>query len=126
LGIADAVGLWAIAEKMPDRTAVVEPDGRVVTYAELAGEADRYGRGLQALGLRPGDSVATMLPNSAAASAARRFLASCRRHLGSGRVTDGARVQRSGTRSTTSSCSLAMAWSNVASREPRPRASWAR
>jgi hypothetical protein len=32
----------------------------------------------------------------------------------------------SGTRSTTSSCSLAIAWSNVASREPRARASWAR
>ncbi len=65
----DAIGLWAIAEKMPNRTAVVEPDGGVVTYAELAREADRYGRGLQALGLRPGDSVATALPNSAAALA---------------------------------------------------------
>src|SRR5260370_40746149 len=54
---------------MPNRTAVVEPDGGVVTYAELAREADRYGRGLQALGLRPGDSVATALPNSAAALA---------------------------------------------------------
>src|SRR5258707_12341508 len=55
---------------MPNRTAVVEPDGGVVTYAELSREADRDGRGLQALGLRPGDSVATALPNSAAALAA--------------------------------------------------------
>ena len=32
-------------------------------------EADRYGRGLQALGLRPGDTVAGLLPNGAAALA---------------------------------------------------------
>ncbi len=65
----DAIGLWAIAGKTPDQAAVVEPDGRAVTYAELAAEADRYGRGLQALGLRPADSVAALLPNSATALA---------------------------------------------------------
>jgi long-chain acyl-CoA synthetase len=61
-----AIGLWAIAGSEPRRTAVVEPDGRVVTYAELAGEADRIGRGLRAAGLRTGDSVAVQLPNSVA------------------------------------------------------------
>ena len=54
----DAIGLWTIASKLPGKTAVVEPDGAVVTYAEPAGEADRYARGLQALGLRPEDAVA--------------------------------------------------------------------
>jgi long-chain acyl-CoA synthetase len=44
---------------------VIEPGGRAVSYAELAGEADRYGRGLQALGLTAGDTVAGLLPNSA-------------------------------------------------------------
>ena len=58
------MGLWAIAEATPDRTAVIEPDGTTVSYAGLAALADRYGRGLQALGLRPGDAVAGMLPNS--------------------------------------------------------------
>ncbi|HYB18182.1 MAG TPA: acyl-CoA synthetase [Streptosporangiaceae bacterium] len=58
------VGLWAIAAAVPDRTAVIDPDGRTVSYAELATRADRYGRGLQALGLRSGDSVAGLLPNS--------------------------------------------------------------
>jgi long-chain acyl-CoA synthetase len=65
----DAIGLWAIAASSPGRPAVYEPDGRVVTYAELAAEADRYGRGLQALGLVPGDAVAALLPNGAAALA---------------------------------------------------------
>ena len=57
------LGLWAIAEAEPGRTAVIEPDGGAVGYAELAARADRYGRGLQALGLRPGDTVAGLLPN---------------------------------------------------------------
>jgi len=57
------MGLWAIAAAAPGRTAVIDPDGRSVSYAELAARADRYGRGLQALGLRPGNSVAGLLPN---------------------------------------------------------------
>ena len=44
-GPVDAIGLWAIAAAAPARTAVIEPDGRAVSYAELAREADRYGRG---------------------------------------------------------------------------------
>ncbi len=62
-------GLWNIAAQAPDRPAVIEPDGTVVSYAELAGQADQIGRGLRALGLRPGDCVAGMLPNSSAALA---------------------------------------------------------
>jgi long-chain acyl-CoA synthetase len=63
------IGLWNIAGAAPDRTAVIEPGGRAVSYAELAATADRYGRGLQALGLRPGDSVTGMLPNGTEALA---------------------------------------------------------
>ena len=63
------IGLWNIAAQAPDRPAVIEPDGTVVSYAELAGRADQIGRGLQALGLRPGDCVAGMLPNGSAALA---------------------------------------------------------
>jgi long-chain acyl-CoA synthetase len=65
----DAIGLWAIAASSPDRVAVIEPDGRPVTYAELAGQADRYGRGLQALGLGPGAAGAARQPTRAAALA---------------------------------------------------------
>ena len=63
------IGLWNIAAGAPDSLAVVEPDGGTVSYAELAARADQYGRGLQALGLRPGDCVAGMLPNSTEALA---------------------------------------------------------
>jgi long-chain acyl-CoA synthetase len=63
------IGLWTIAAQTPDRAAVIEPDGTVVSYAELAARADRLGRGLQALGLAPGATVAGMLPNGADALA---------------------------------------------------------
>jgi long-chain acyl-CoA synthetase len=58
-----SIGLWNIARERPDLTAVVDPDGREVTYGELAAAADRYGRGFQAMGLEPGDSVVLLLPN---------------------------------------------------------------
>ncbi|HEX4288435.1 MAG TPA: acyl-CoA synthetase [Trebonia sp.] len=63
------IGLWTIAAHAPDRAAVIEPDGTVVSYAELAARADQVGRGLQALGLGPGATVAGMLPNGADALA---------------------------------------------------------
>jgi long-chain acyl-CoA synthetase len=58
-----SIGLWHIAQEQPDLTAVVDPAGREVTYGELAAAADRYGRGFQAMGLEPGDSVVLLLPN---------------------------------------------------------------
>jgi long-chain acyl-CoA synthetase len=58
-----APGLWHIAAAEPGLTAVVDPDGGEVSYGSLAAAADRYGRGLQALGLRPGDSIVVLLPN---------------------------------------------------------------
>src|SRR5689334_12777805 len=56
-------GLWNIAREQPNLTAVVGPDGESLDYAELVARADRYGRGLQTLGLRAGDTLAMMLPN---------------------------------------------------------------
>ncbi|HEX3488031.1 MAG TPA: acyl-CoA synthetase [Streptosporangiaceae bacterium] len=64
-----ATGLWTIAASTPERTAVIDPGGRAVSYGELAAEADRIGRGLAELGLAPGDTVATLLPNGATALA---------------------------------------------------------
>jgi long-chain acyl-CoA synthetase len=63
------IGLWTIAAQTPDRAAVIEADGAVTSYAELAALADRLGRGLQALGLAPGATVAGMLPNGVEALA---------------------------------------------------------
>jgi long-chain acyl-CoA synthetase len=59
------LGLWNIAAAEPDRPALVDSGGTTLRYAELAAAADRYGRGLQAKGLRPGDAVVVMLPNCA-------------------------------------------------------------
>jgi long-chain acyl-CoA synthetase len=59
----NSTGLWNIAREQPTLTAVVGPDGESLDYGELATRADRYACGLQALGLRAGDTLALMLPN---------------------------------------------------------------
>jgi long-chain acyl-CoA synthetase len=69
LGPVNAIGLWAIAARTPEAPAVFGPDGTAVSYADLAREADRYGRGFQALGLTAGDTVAALLPNGVTALA---------------------------------------------------------
>jgi long-chain acyl-CoA synthetase len=61
--VTEATGLWSIAASTPEATAVIDPAGRTLTYRQLADEADRVGRGLQELGLGPGSTVATLLPN---------------------------------------------------------------
>ncbi|MGH3168423.1 MAG: AMP-binding protein, partial [Trebonia sp.] len=64
-----AIGLWTIAKNSPDTLAIVDPDGTERGYGQLVADADRYAKGLQALGLRTGSCVAMMLPNSADALA---------------------------------------------------------
>jgi long-chain acyl-CoA synthetase len=65
----NAIGLWTIAKDSPDALAVVNPDGTEIGYGQFVANADRYARGLQALGLRTGSCVGMMLPNSADALA---------------------------------------------------------
>jgi long-chain acyl-CoA synthetase len=60
---------WGFAAKHPDHVAIVDADERRVTEGELLAEVNQLSRGLQALGLRPGDSIAAMLPNSREAMA---------------------------------------------------------
>ena len=60
-----ALGLWNIAGQEPDRPAVFDPAGHPVSYGELAAAANRYGLGLRAMGLRAGDAIVLMMPNSA-------------------------------------------------------------
>jgi oxalate---CoA ligase len=47
----------------PDAPALVCPGERSIRYGELAGEVDGLASGLRALGVRPGDRVAFVLPN---------------------------------------------------------------
>lgn len=58
-----ALGLWNIAAEEPDRPAVFGPDGSALSYGELTAAANRYGRGLQAMGLKAGDAIVLMMPN---------------------------------------------------------------
>ncbi len=57
------IGLWNIARERPGSPAVIGPDGQTLSYGELAANANRYARGLQAMGLEPGDVLVLMLPN---------------------------------------------------------------
>jgi len=57
------LGFWWIAEDHPERPAIVSsPDG-ACTYAELAGRAHQLVHLLRSRGVRPGDTVAALLPN---------------------------------------------------------------
>jgi long-chain acyl-CoA synthetase len=55
--------LEANAQRFPRRVAL-EFLGRSLTYLELWREVEAFAKGLQEAGLRPGDRVAIMLPNS--------------------------------------------------------------
>ena len=57
------LGLWNIAAEEPEKTAVVDPGGRLVSYGELTAKANKYARGLQELGLEAGDVVVLLQPN---------------------------------------------------------------
>lgn len=59
------LGFWAMAAEDPAHLALVEPDGREISAGELLARANRLVHGLRALGLEPGDAVATVLPNGA-------------------------------------------------------------
>src|ERR1051325_7182113 len=62
--MTEALGLWRIAAEDPSRLAVVDPDGREVSYGELAALSNRIANGLRAEGLTTGDGIAVALPNS--------------------------------------------------------------
>ncbi len=58
-----SLGFWRIAEADPERIAVIDDDGRVLSYGELLDHSRAIARGLHALGLRRGDALAAVLPN---------------------------------------------------------------
>ncbi len=62
--------LEASAVRFPNSTAVVDPDGSVVTYTELNAQADRLAACLAANGVKRGDRVGMIVPKSASAVAA--------------------------------------------------------
>jgi long-chain acyl-CoA synthetase len=58
------LGFWDIAHARPDHLALVDPDEREYSAAELLGSCNQVVHGLRALGFQPGDAVAMLLPNS--------------------------------------------------------------
>ncbi|MCU0310844.1 MAG: AMP-binding protein [Acidimicrobiales bacterium] len=56
------MGFWSVARAHPDRAAVVA-GGVTTTAGELAEAAESVARGLWALGLRRGDTLAIVVPN---------------------------------------------------------------
>ena len=57
------IGFWEIAREEPDRLALVGPDGRELSYGELAAETHKLVHGLRSRGLTAGDGVAALLHN---------------------------------------------------------------
>jgi long-chain acyl-CoA synthetase len=58
------LGFWRWAESDPARRAIIDANGKVITYKELAQLANALLRGLRGAGCQYGDTVAAMLPNS--------------------------------------------------------------
>lgn len=58
-------GLEYFADTDPERPAVVDPSGRTWTCGALSAFSNRFARALHAAGMRPGDALAIMAPNSA-------------------------------------------------------------
>lgn len=56
-------GFYDLARRHPGRRALVAPDGRELTYGELAARVHAISHHLRALGLREGDAVAAVVRN---------------------------------------------------------------
>jgi long-chain acyl-CoA synthetase len=62
-----SLGFWGRARQSPDWIAAIEADGTEHRAGDLLGRVNQITHGLRALGLRPGDGIASVLPNGAAA-----------------------------------------------------------
>ena len=62
-----AKGFWRRAQEDPSWIAVVDPDGTEHSAGDLLGRANQLTHALRARGLQPGDGIASLLPNGAAA-----------------------------------------------------------
>src|SRR5664280_583502 len=59
------LGFWALAQEDPGHLALVAPDGTELSAGELLGRANQVVHALRGFDLKPGDVVATVLPNCA-------------------------------------------------------------
>ena len=61
---AEDIGFWDWASREPGRLALVDPAERRVTFGELRVACNQVANGLLDMGLKPGDGVAAIFPNS--------------------------------------------------------------
>jgi len=59
-----ARSFWAYAAEHPEGTAIIDADEQRVSHAEMLARVNQLSHGLRSLGLKRGDSIAAMLPNS--------------------------------------------------------------
>jgi long-chain acyl-CoA synthetase len=60
------IGFWNVARSAPERVAIIDGEGKAVTFGELLARSNRMAHGLRVLGLDPGDGVAVALGNEPA------------------------------------------------------------
>jgi len=61
-----SLGFWGRAQQSPDWIAVIEADGTEHRAGDLLARVNQITHGLRALGLQPGDGIASVLPNGVA------------------------------------------------------------
>lgn len=64
MGTQEHTGLWEIAARSPERTAIVTADGRTLTYRELVTAVNRTSNALTAAGLQRGDAITLVAHNA--------------------------------------------------------------
>ena len=57
------LGFWAYAAENRDKLCIVDPDGTEYSFGEVLDRVNQFSHGLRALGVQPGDCIATVLPN---------------------------------------------------------------
>ncbi len=57
-------GVWQLARREPNRIAIIDPDGEIITVRELVGRINRLSNALRDRGYVPGSTVAGLLHNS--------------------------------------------------------------
>ncbi len=69
MAATEVTGFWPVADADPDHPALISADHEVTTFGELAALTNRLAHGLREVGLKAGDQVTTVLPNSVEAVA---------------------------------------------------------
>ena len=51
------LGFWNVAQKHPDKLALVTPDEQTFTFGELLASCNQLVHGMRAMGLKKGDTI---------------------------------------------------------------------